>query len=161
MNNKIFFKFSTSALVFTTSSANPYQSDHRYGAINGQNPAIGTSQYGNVNQLQPNPMLATPIPSASNQTQGFSGNSAFNSALGPQMGFGTKPSSGSFVDPQLSLDNPFVGITPQDSTLNPTMQFDAPGITNPFSRKSLVDNANAKHPTSRTSGFASSRSSIH
>ena len=144
MNNKILINLAISALVLTTSSANPYQSDHRYGATNGQNLAIGTSHYSNVNQLQPNPILATPIPSASNQTQGFNGNSAFNSDLGPQMGFGTKPGSGSFVDPQLSLDNPFVGMTPQGSTLNPTMQFDAPGITNPFSIKSLVDNANAK-----------------
>ena len=35
-------------------------------------------------------------------------------------------------------------MTPQDSMLNPTMQLDAPGITNPFSIKSLVDNANAQ-----------------
>ena len=152
MNNKILISVAISALVITSSSSNPYQSDLRHSANNMQNPAVGNmTNYGNgslsgshLNQLQPNPMLATPIPSASNQIQGLRGNSAFNSDLGPQMGFGTKPSNGSIVDPQLSLDNPFVGMTPQDSMLNPTMQLDAPGITNPFSIKSLVDNANAQ-----------------
>ena len=90
MNNKILISVAISALVITSSSSNPYQSDLRYSANNMQNPAVGIMpNHGNgslsgshPNQLQPNPMLATPIPSASNQIQGLRGNSAFNSDLG-------------------------------------------------------------------------------
>ena len=80
MNNKILLSIAISALVITNSSSNPYQSDSRYGAHNLQNPTIGNMpNHGNgslggshLNQLQPNPMLATPIPSASNQIQELS-----------------------------------------------------------------------------------------
>ena len=72
MNNKILINLAISALVFTTSSANPYQSDHDT-APQTDKIRLSVHPLSNVNQLQPNPTFATPIPSASNQTQGFSG----------------------------------------------------------------------------------------
>ena len=148
MNNKILLSIAVSALVIANPSSNPYQSDSRYSINSVQTLNMGnhtqTGLSGHPSHLQPNPMISTPIPTTSNHNLGVMNNSISNSNLGPQMGFGTKPSGGSFVDPQLSLDNPFVGMSPQESMLNPAMQMDAPGITNPFSIKSLVDNANSK-----------------
>tara|TARA_Y100000589_G_C27185441_1_gene642448 strand:+ start:1434 stop:2822 length:1389 start_codon:yes stop_codon:yes gene_type:complete len=152
MNNRILLSIAVSALVITHSNSNSHQFDSRYSTNNTQNLQLGNQPQmglaggntGHPSHLQPNPMISTSIPTGINQNMPVMGNSIADSNLGPQMGFGTKPSGGSFIDPQLSLDNPFIGMSPQESMLNPALQMDAPGITNPFSIKSLVNNANSK-----------------
>lgn len=111
-----------------------------YGAY----PNQGMQQQGN---LQPNPLLATPI---QGQQQGmqqgmmnYGSNAISQSGLAPQMGMGNMQSQGMVVDPQLGLNNPMMGM-PEPGFRDPMTSADAPGITNPFSIQSLVDNANAQ-----------------
>merc|ERR1711879_351769 len=49
------------------------------------------------------------------------------------------------ADPQMGLNEPWVQQQPINQQItDPQAQLDAPGIVNPFSIKSLVDNANSR-----------------
>ena len=100
--------------------------------------------------LQPNPLISSGIPTGTGM-QGQSGSYRMGTGMGTQsgvglqmnMGIGTQSNPNMMVDPQLGLNDPMMGMGGMHGG-DPMATMDAPGITNPFSIRSLVANANSR-----------------
>ena len=136
MSDKFILRFALSALIISSAQANSYQ-----------NTMVNPAVQGNSSSFH---MIGSaPLPTSGNANYqpsmlGSQANPMTNSGLGPQMGFSNSLSTGSFNDPQYALDDPYIGMDPQELVFDPNKNMDAPGIVNPFSIQSLVDNANSK-----------------
>lgn len=135
MNRRLIIPIAISALIISLSQANPYQTgvgQPIMQAVPGEfqmSPSVG-----NTPAVYPNSL----------QTNNFGQNSISGSGLGPQMGFNPTTGGNSISNPQYALDNPYIGGEQPAVSLDPNLSMDAPGIVNPLSIQSLVDNANSK-----------------